>query len=484
MRQLLLLAALAILTALSACSGSEREKTCAAGETLCDGRCTSTQIDSAHCGACGTACGAFQECDAGTCACGPGTVECGGTCADLTTDPDHCGACDVVCGSGQVCAAPGGVAACAGACPAGQVACGRSCVDLATDRWSCGACGNRCDRGESCREGSCRPDLFVACFATDDVRPANAALRAGLPRAAGDGPIALAISGGKLWAAASISHSLVSFPLDLGAAGTEVLLGGKDLEAITAAGQRLYVSNAGTGTLVVYDTVQRRVVDELVLGPAAGLNPRGVAFVGDRGYVALYGTDATSGGQEVVVLDGGIVTRRIDLRPLADEPGLPFPFHPVAVGTRVYVTLANLKLGSAGFFTDPAGGGKLAVIDTAAGDALSVVDLGDACQNPGGLAEHEGTLWVACGATGALVPVDVSGAAPVVGEAVATGAQGVYAPGNIAFCGGIGYLTDQWSGSVLRFDPAGLSAPVAGEICPLAPAPASWAWAADVACAP
>ena len=105
------------------------------------------------------------------------------------------------------------------------------------------------------------------------------------------------------------------------------------------------------------------------------------------------------------------------------------------------------------------------MIDTAASDALSVVDLGAGCQNPGGLAEHEGTLWVACGASGALVPVDVSGAAPVVGEAVPT--SPIFAPGNIAFCGGIGYLTDQWSGSVLRFDPAGLAAPAAGEICPL-----------------
>jgi hypothetical protein len=223
------------------------------------------------------------------------------------------------------------------------------------------------------------------------------------------------------------------------------------------------------------------VVSEWVLGPAAGLDPRGVAFVGDRAYVALYGTDATSGGQEVVVLDaaGGIV-RRIDLRPLADAPGLPFPFKPVAVGTRVFVTLANLKLGSAGFYTDPAGDGKLAVIDTAADDALSVVDLGGACQNPGGLAEHDGTLWVACGASGALLPVNVAGAAPVVGETVSTAP--VYGPGNVAFCGGIGYLTDQWSGTVLRFDPAGLAAPVSGELCPLSAQ--GWAWAADVACAP
>lgn len=478
----LLLAALAGLATLPACGGdSKKEVTCAADEVVCGGRCTSIQLDSANCGACGTSCGAFQECNAGACECGPGTVQCGGACADLSTDPDHCGACDVACGSGQVCAAQGGVAACAAACPPGQVACGRSCVAVASDRWSCGACGHRCDRGESCREGTCRPDLYVACFATDDVRPANAALRAGLPRAAGDGPIALAVAGDRLFAAASLSHSLVSFPLDLSAAGIETVLGGSDLEALGASGTRLYASNAGSGTVVVYDALQKKVVDEWVLGPAAGLNPRGVAFVGDRAYVALYGTSATSGGQEVVVLDAaGQVVNRIDLRALADDPGLPFPSRPVAVGARVYVTLSNLKLGGAGYYTDPAGNGKLAVIDTANGDALAVVDLGDACQNAGGLAVHDGTLWVACSSSGALVPVDVTGAAPVVGEARSTAP--VYGPGNVAFCGGIGYLTDQWSGSVLRFDPAGQSEPISGEICPLSPQ--GWAWAADVACAP
>lgn len=478
----LLLAALAGLAALTACGGdSKKQVTCAADEVVCGGRCSSIQIDSSNCGACGTSCAAYQECNAGACECGPGTVQCGAACADLSTDPDHCGACDVACGAGQVCAAHGGVAACAAACPAGQVACGRSCVTLTSDRWNCGACGSRCDRGESCREGTCRPDLYVACFATDDVRPANAALRTGLPRAAGDGPIALAVAGDRLWAAASISHSLVSFPLDLSAAGVETVLGGSDLEALNAVGTKLYVSDYGSGTLVVYDALQRKVVNEWVLGPASGLNPRGVAFVGDRAYVALYGTDANSGGQEVVVLDAnGGVLRRIDLRPLADAPGLPFPFKPVVVGTRVFVTLANLKLGSAGYYTEPAGDGKLAVIDTAAGDALSVVDLGGGCQNPGGLAEHDGTLWVACGGSGALRRVNVAGAVPVVGEAVSTAP--VYAPGNVAFCGGIGYLTDQWSGTVLRFDPAGLAAPVSGEVCPLSAQ--SWAWAADVACAP
>ena len=448
--------ALALALALAALAGCHHEKTCAAGETLCGGRCTSVEIDSSNCGACGVNCGAFEDCNAGACECGPGTISCAGACVDPTADAAHCGGCGTACDAGQVCATFDGTTACASACPAGQTACAGGCVDLSSSRWSCGACGVRCDRGESCRDGACRPDLLVTCFSTDEVRPVDAALRSGLPHAAGDGPIALAVSAQGVFVAASLSHSVVGFPTDLSRAGHEVLLGGSDLEAIAAHGGRLYVANVGSGSLVVLDAVTLRVVDEVVLGPSAGLNPRGVAFVGDRAYVALYGTDASSGGQELVAVDlsgpAGAVVARIPLASAADAPGLPFPSHVVAVGTKVYATLANLKLGSFGYYTDPAGHGKLAVVDSAAADALSVIDLGADCTNPGGLAsDGASTLWVACGSSANLQPVDVS-AAPAVGAPVPAG---VFAPGSVAICGGMGYVTDQWSGTVASFDPAG-----------------------------
>ncbi|ACL66944.1 conserved hypothetical protein [Anaeromyxobacter dehalogenans 2CP-1] len=464
--------------ALAACS-SDPEIVCAAGEQVCGGACAAVEIDSSNCGACGAACGAYQECNAGACECGPGTVECGGGCVDLSSDPASCGACGVACGTGQVCA--GGV--CASACPGGQRSCGGACADLSSDRWNCGACGVRCDRGESCREGACRPDVYVACFATDDVRPANAALRAGLPRAAGDGPIALGVSAGRLWAAASLSHSLVAFPLDLGAAGVETMLGGGDLEALSVSGDRLWVANAAAGSLVVYDASARRVVDEVVLG-TTGVNPRWVAFANGRAYAALYGLDATSGGQEVAVIDPatGEILRRVDLRALADAPGLPFPAHAVVAGGRVFVTLANLRLGEWGYYTDPAGSGKLAVIDPAADDALSSIDLGDGCLNPGGLAASADgrMLWVACGGSAAVLPVELGDAGVTLHAPVA--APDFSAPGNIALCGRDAYVTDQWSGSVWRFDPSTGERLAAGEICPASQA--GWAWAADVACAP
>jgi hypothetical protein len=481
--------AAALALALAACS---EEKTCPAGEALCGETCTSLEIDSRNCGACGVACGAFQECDAGACRCGPGTVECGGACVDLLTSPAHCGACGTDCAASQdgpSCATVAGATACRAACPAPLADCANGCVDLASDRWSCGACGVACQRGESCREGACKPDVYVACFATDDVRPANQALRVGLARKAGDGPIALAVDSGRVFAANSLSHSLSSFALDL-RDGRELVLGGSDFEALRARDGRLFVSNAGPGTMIVWDVPSARVLDEVVLGDLSGVNPRGVDLVGERAYVALYGTNPSSGGQEVVAVDlaplagcasppCASVVRRISVLAAADADGLPFPSEVVARGTKVYVALANLKLGSFGFYTDPAGNGKLAVIDTAADDAVTYVDLGATCTNAGALALLGDVLWVACGGTGNLVPVDLSGAAPAVLDAVPAG---VFAPGKLAFCGGTGYVTDQWSGTVVRFDPDGVEESTSAVVCPLSEA--GWAWAADVECAP
>jgi hypothetical protein len=52
-------------------------------------------------------------------------------------------------------------------------------------------------------------------------------------------------------------------------------------------------------------------------------------------------------------------------------------------------------------------------------------------------------------------------------------------PGNLAFCGGLGYVTDQASGAVLRFDPGTRTASDPVEVCPTV----YFAWATDVACA-
>jgi hypothetical protein len=488
---------LALPVALAALAACTTEVRCPAGQVACGAQCVSLQDDVQNCGACGLTCGPGAVCGQGACQCGPGTERCGGACVALASDAAHCGACGAACPAPQVCSTSGGATACAAACAPGLTPCDRGCVDLAADRYHCGACGTICAAGAGCVEGACR-SVQVACFATDEVLTvAPDFLTAGSPRAAGDGPVALAQLGADAWSAASLSGSLSRLPLDPALPEVELLLGGSDFEYLVAHSGLLFVANAGAASLVVVDPAAGKVVDEIPLvDDQSPANPRGVAFAGGKAYVSLYGIDAQS-GQAIAVLDAsGLAACRtrapsdphclprlgaIDVRAGADAPGQPFPGRSVAVGSKVLVVLANLKPGTSGFYTDPAGPGRLAVVESA-DDSVTFLSLGDGCQNPGGVAVDGGTAWVACGAFGAsgLVPVDVAGA-PVVGPVLPLDLQ---APGNVAFCGSMGFVTDQFSGAVQRFD-TGLAA-VSGpprDVCPLGPGPFGFAWAADVLCA-
>ncbi|HET6921959.1 MAG TPA: hypothetical protein VFI16_02310 [Anaeromyxobacteraceae bacterium] len=424
-------------------------------------------------------------------------------------------------------------------CPSDQVACGGHCAALATDPASCGACGHACAADEACHAGTCarcasfcgagrcvgrvcHADVEVACFTTDEVRGVTLALEAaGPPWAVDDGPISLAPSGGATWVAHALATTLLGLRPDL-ALPLRVVLGGSDLESVRPFGDLLAVSDSGAGTLVVVDPAAPAVVDEVSLAVKSGdfPNPLGAAFAGTRGYLALYGTASASPGpsfaeaQQIAVVDlsasatcqsppcGTVVARiGLDVPPgpstpgTYDPPGFPFPSRALAVEEppgrfRVFVTLANLgeachpDFGC--FYTVPAGNGRLAVVDTAAGDALTAVDLGAGCLNPGGLAALGTTVWVACGGSGTILPVDVSGTTPSVGAALAlpapAGSFG-FVPGNLAFCGGWGFVTDQFSGTIARFDPAGPAPVTTREVCPVDPI-AGFAWAADVACGP
>ncbi len=529
------LSRLALTLTLALVAGCKDDLVCPVGEVECGDRCVSLLSDEANCGACGSACGALEACSAGSCVCAPGVEVCGGACTDLARDADHCGACETACAAAAYCTTQDDVTACADACPQGFTPCGRACVELATDRRNCGACGNACGAGESCRDGACRAELFVACFATQDVRPVTADLtNAGDPRPANGGTVALALGGDVLYAANSypVPVGVGIIPLDARLPTTLTAFDGSfDVQYVTTHAGAVLASNAGVGTVVVLDAAGA-VLDEIVL-PGPGANPHGIAMAGSTAYVALYGSGPTTGqaeatGQKVAKIDlsglaecakpaadapacgadgacaagrecrdgrcrarCGEVAGAIDVLAVPgsfDAPGYPFPSQVATVGSRVFVSLSNLKFadfggGFAGYF-EPAGNGRLLVSDTAASDATSIVDLGPGCKNPGDLAVLGSTVWVACGslsfsseAPGAIVPVDVAGA-PTVGAAVDASE---IVPGNLAFCGGRGYVTDQTSGKVLPFDPGSRATGSAAEVCPLSPI-AGYALASDVAC--
>lgn len=512
-----------LLVLLAAC---REELVCPQGKTDCEGTCVSLLNDDANCGACGAAIARpLEMCVAGGAACAPGVALCGDVCTDLARDADHCGGCETACPAGEYCSTEGGGSCTTtGACADGWTACGRACVQLDSDRFHCGACGNACAAGETCRDGACRADVFAACVNTNEVVPLTLDLAA-----AGDalevpaGPAALAIMGGMLYSANGWPQASVTLlPLDTVSAGRDVQLFGSDLTNVVPYGNVLLVSNNASSSLVVI-TPSGDVAGEIPMpDQASGPNPNGVAVVGTDAYVALYGThqiakldlsplaacvapdpDAPACGEGGACPPGrgcvegicrtrcGSVVRTIDLLAIAgtsDPPGVPAPASAVAAAGRVFVGLSNLADDPADpwpYWVIPSGPGKLAVIDPGAGDGVSLLSLGGSCTKPGPLALHGSTLWVGCGslsypdlAPGTLVPVDLSKVPPAVGPAIDVAPL---VPGALAFCAGFGYVADQASGDVLRFDPEIGTTSIQAAVCPKS----SWGFAAvtDLACA-
>jgi hypothetical protein len=361
------------------------------------------------------------------------------------------------------------------------------------------ACGSSHPSDPPCPAGTtCTAPIYVACYATNEVRGTTRDLQdAGVPRTVGQGPASLFLDGDTLWVATAGGAPEVDAIVAGAPATPHVLASGQDLEFLRVHQGRVYVSNSFIDTVTVRDAKTGDVVDEVSLSEHPGdyVNPRGIDFVGSLAYVALPGTSAANAsfaiGQEVAVVDfsgarGAVVNRiSMNVSGASDTNALPFPYHLVASGTKVYVALANYTLSApdpkyGSNYVVPAGSGRLAVIDTAANDAVSVTDLGASCQVPNGLALEGSTLWVSCG-SGAVVPVSIAGTRPVVGSAIP--APTGFVPGNLAVCRGTAYVTDLYSGGVLRFDTTARVAQPVVAVCPTNQA-LGYAFAADVACAP
>jgi YVTN family beta-propeller protein len=440
--------AVPLLLALAACGS--KEKTCAADERLCGNTCVSVQTDALHCGACGNACGTGEACQAGACT------------------------------------------QCAASCTGGQ-----------------------------CVAGTCIAPVYAACFNLDQVRGVNGDLApSGAPLATDQGPFALARLGNALWVANNRSNTLskVTFGPPITATqgtGSITLFGPKggfgsfDLEYVAEHGGLLYVSNAAANTIVVVDPARQLVIDEIPL--AAGSNPNGIAFVGDKAYVALRdanqvvvidvsaeagcqppdpaapacgaGSTCASGltcvhGQCQHAFCGKLVGKPIDVQQFATGIALANPNTVVAVGTRVYVTLNDLF--DLAFNTVADAHGKVAIIDATTDQAIGAVDLGASCVDAAGAAVVGSTLWVGCGSfdpsTGAgFAPVDLSSATPVAGAVVST----PHSPAAVAACGGKVYGGAIDSGFLLQLDPA-TGTVKSVNLCPASPASEISA----VACAP
>jgi len=143
-----------LLAAMLGCSSGTvtQSSGCPAGTSLCNGTCTSTQVDSNNCGQCGTVCSSGTTCQTGTCQCSQGSKVCNNACVSYLTDINNCGNCGIICsGTTNLCSA--GV--CSASCSGGLQKCGNSCADTKTDKNNCGTCGTVCSGTQSCNNGVC-----------------------------------------------------------------------------------------------------------------------------------------------------------------------------------------------------------------------------------------------------------------------------------------------------------------------------------------
>jgi len=392
-------------------------------------------------------------------------------------------------------------------CNTGESACDGHCVNLSVDANNCSACGHACPAGDTCQAGLCcqgglcPAGLYVACSASGEVQGATVNPIAPVGQAASvPNAAALAWNQGTLWAVPDYVPS-AAFELGTGLTGVsqvaEVLIppgNSPNLVAVTANGGLLYVSDDETNSVVVVSpatsTGSPGIVGDVQGLPAAF--PYGIAFAGGSGYIALQNPN------QIAVFDVAQekVTTTIDLSQLGSAPGTGQPGKLLVVGERLYAALLNLEPD----FLGTAGDGLLAVIDTstnalATGVSPNPIDLGSACQDPYGLALYGNTLYVTCGfltaagtvAGAAIVPVDISGPAPVVQPALSTAGltpAAFFAPGPIAFCGNLGYVGDQQFGYVLRIDPAAGPSLTASQVPLCNPGPfGSYVGLADIQCA-
>lgn len=395
-------------------------------------------------------------------------------------------------------------------CPSDEVLCDGRCTTLATDLLNCGACGNVCSGRETCSAGTCRlgasaADLYLACYNTNEVRTANRDLVAvGAPVGLDAPPVGLAWANGELFAAAAGNggaETVARITGDLATLHAEAVWKSNvplpDIEFVTEHGGNLYLAHNSLGTLLVLSATGNVIEQHTFV--AAGQpnpNPQGIAFAGDRAYVALQALNQLS------VLDlsqlgtcptpGSCITEvaRIDLQPLASPGAQAMPARVAIVGSRAYVTLWNL----ASDFSLPAGGtGRLAAVNLASnapdatanpGGPAGLVNLGPSCLDPADLGLQGSTLYVSCGAFvypaivgQGIVPIDVSGATPVVQPILPAPSDA--APGRLAFCSGNGYVADRNTGRVFRFDPAA-GAVDGASLCPAGSG--GFAYVADIAC--
>lgn len=133
----------------------------AIGFIVCNSLCVDSFGNNAHCGACGNACRANEQCIDGQCRTCPDARErwCpkrweGFECINVQNHPANCGACGIWCNDfGYLCV--NGACVCKLDADRCVFEGADICTDLTRDWNNCGECGRPCPRGSECPHGQC-----------------------------------------------------------------------------------------------------------------------------------------------------------------------------------------------------------------------------------------------------------------------------------------------------------------------------------------
>lgn len=261
----------------------------------------------------------------------------------------------------------------------------------------------------------------------------------------------------------------------------------------------LIVIDSGNSTLTFVDPATCIPRTQQSVGTAFDANPHDVVMISaHKAYVTRYNTNANptadpadfDEGDDLLVIDPSVtdpsrspVLNRIDLASYASSvPGATLradPDRAVLAAGKVYVTLNSI---SADYSVT--GPGRVVVVDPATDSVTSVIDLPDQrdCSGIQYLPVQK-RLYVSCGGTfadpnqvaqSALVEIDISGAAPVLGRVVSASSLPAnqalnffYSAvlGDTAFIGTLGTFADATTGTAATPDgfyavPLGGGAPV------------------------
>jgi hypothetical protein len=385
-------------------------------------------------------------------------------------------------------------------CQPDTVQCNEACVLLESNKAHCGGCNLACAENQRCVDGQCRQlscseesFIYAACFGTGQVAVLSSCTQNRVALAlVGDSPQALSGMGELLLCADTGAEQLLRLDAQTLKPVGEALPVGQNPIHVSASGTHVYVVNAGSNVLQVFDTQNNPsgAWQTQTLSFPPNRSPQSFALAGEWGFVPLYGNlvgGETRPGQRLVrirlsnparlSLEGEADFSSLPLPAFEGLRPVPFPYDVVFHQGAVYAALNNL---SDNFANDwkIAGPGSIAKTNPSTLETTLLPPL--ECLNVVSLASNGHQLVASCAGDYGMTP-EVAGLALLENDVVQNfwPAPAGFSPGSMAFAGEALWVANANGGDVYLFSTqGGRLALLRGEggsegegiyACPLAP---------------